>query len=110
MEAIYKYAKRIPYELILFVILAFELLYRIPSPDSMHGFNTMLYAMTYELGFASRLFIGSIFGLFTRFLTEMQLWLSIYITLIILSALVSLVIGSVIRKWITTIAFQSKIL
>lgn len=93
-----KIIKKLQYEILIFSYLLIQLFLKIPLPNKMHSWCTTPYALSYELGFNSRLLIGSFVHMLTDYITIEFLHKFIMIVLICLSLLISILIGIVIRK------------
>lgn len=91
---------RYQYDIIIFLFLSFQLFITCPmyeGIETMFDWCTTSYALTYKLGFASRLFMGSLLNLFVPYLSAKFLWLFIFASLLILNFLLALYLGSCIR-------------
>lgn len=85
------------YELIIFVFLLFTsvLLLHERVVDS-NGMT--IYLMSYRLGFVSKALVGTIFFLFTDYITANQIYIVSIIAYLILIALLSILLGFMIRR------------
>ena len=93
-----KYLCSIKFEILIFTYLLFQLYLKIPSADNMHTWCTTPYALSYEMGFNSRFLIGSFVNILTKYITMEYLHTFILICLILLSLLVAVLLGNVIKK------------
>lgn len=92
-----KYSRFGYYELIIFLFLLFE--FFILKPDEVFNTNTKTaYLLTYEFGFASQSLIGSIFTLFTKFITSRLIYITAIVSFLFLILLISLLLGNIIRN------------
>lgn len=84
-------------ELFLFIMLSAGFLCTLP--DALHDWNSGWYAMDYSLGFDSRLFIGSVLKLFYRdFLPSQAVYAFVMVSILVLLALLSCLLGSALRR------------
>ncbi len=94
IKAIYNIIK---YEMFIFSFLLIELVLKIPGIDHLNPWVTTSYAMTYDLGFSSRLLMGSLIKVVVPFLSVQILYGIILMSLILLSGFTAVLIGRVIR-------------
>lgn len=87
----------ISYEIIIFGFLLFEF-FALVSEKNLGAWEKTFYLVTYEFGFISRAFIGSIFSLFTDYITDKMIYVSSVIFFLILIVMISLLLGRLIRK------------
>jgi hypothetical protein len=87
------------YEIYIFMMLCITLLFTIPDIENLNGYTASYYVLPYsEFGFKSRLLIGSSIRLFTDYVSSRTLYVVITIISLVFIALVSLVIGSIMKK------------
>lgn len=86
------------YEVLIMFYLLFELVKYMPAPGTMERWCITPYTLTYEFGFSSRLFIGSILNFIIPHLTVNKLYIFIFSVIIILCILVTLALGRVIKS------------
>jgi hypothetical protein len=86
------------FDIMIFAFLTFQMYLMMPAVDNIRDWCSTPYALNYSLGFASRLFIGSIVRLLTPYLTEVYLHRFICISLMTMFVALSLFLGSCIRS------------
>ncbi len=88
----------IRYELLLFFFFMLHLITMIPQMKYVSHYVTTHYILTYELGFNSRFMLGSIISLFTDNVTYKMYYVIGMSVFIVLSGIISVLLGRFIRK------------
>jgi hypothetical protein len=88
------------YEVGIFLFLCIQLISSAPPPDGMgSGLILNSYLLSYRYGISSRSFIATIVDLLTRgFISKYFLWHFIFCSLVFLSFLIAVYIGTTIQK------------
>lgn len=84
-------------ELVIFAFLLFKFLI-ITKERNVDSITTTYYLISYEFGFVSRAFIGSVFSLFTDYITNHMLYIVSIVMLLLLIAFISILLGGIIRR------------
>jgi hypothetical protein len=85
------------YELAIFLFLLFEF-FALTSEKYLGSWEKTFYLLNYKFGFISRAFVGSVFSLFTDYVTDDMIYISGIISFLVLIILISLLLGRLIRK------------
>jgi len=85
------------YELLIFAFLLFEFIF-LAYGKLVDPIAKTISLITYKFGFLSKALIGSIFSLFTDRITSHEIYVTAIISYLILSALISLMLGMIIRN------------
>lgn len=87
------------YELFIFAVLMFQLVIICPGIRQMNPFAITPYFLSYQdFGFNSRLFIGTIFRLCSKYISSSAVYYSILIIIICMNALIASMLGRFIRR------------
>lgn len=78
---------KLKYEIMFSIILLANILYYLPTMREISSWTIMPYALSYRLGFISRGFIGSILRLAFPMLTYKEIYIYIFINILLLCAL-----------------------
>lgn len=76
------YKKR--YECMWILILGIYMIYYLPMPSELHDFCVAPYVLSYNLGFISRGFVGSVLSLIFPYITRNEIWAVIGLNQIIM--------------------------
>ncbi|MEI6578612.1 MAG: hypothetical protein WCN92_04030 [Eubacteriales bacterium] len=88
-----------PYEVFIFAVLFLEFLCYVPSISWLNFWNSIYYVLTYDaFDFNSRLILGSIINIFTKYISTKTVYLLINIFTILFIIFVSAVIGKLARN------------
>lgn len=87
------------YEIFIFAILMFEFVVLCPSITNVNPWTFSYYYFSYQdLGFNSRFFIGSVFKIFSNYISTSALYLCIIVIIICVNAFVSVFLGNILRR------------
>jgi len=87
------------YELTFFTVFMFEFLLKIPRIDEMVGWRTTQYVVNYkEYGLVEMGLIGSIFRMFTDYITPTMVYIFELIGVLLLSVTIAVFLGKMIRN------------
>jgi len=94
--------KKYKYELSIFFILVFELIIYAPTPSAMHTYCATPYALSYELGFGTKLFIGTIVTQIANifndgFISYNLVYCFVFFFVLLIAALIAWFIGNSIK-------------
>lgn len=85
------------FEILIFLFLLLEF-FMLTAKNSMGTWEKTFYLLTYEYGFVSRALVGSVFSIFTDFVTDKMIFITAVVSFLFLIFLVSILLGSLIRK------------
>jgi len=85
------------FEIFIFLFLLLEF-FMLTAKNSMGTWEKTFYLLTYEYGFVSRALVGSVFSIFTDFVTEKMLFIAAVASFLFLILMISILLGNLIRK------------
>ena len=92
-----KYLNNYKYELIILLLLIFELVMYIPKSNGMFDWCTTPYLFSYKYGLKSKFLIGSIIDIIHPYLSYRVVYYLILLSLLFIILLVSIYFGKIIR-------------
>lgn len=93
-----KVFEKTKYEVCILIFLLVELIAFIPSTDSMTIWQTLTYLGDYSHGYMPRAFLGEVFSWFTPTISLRLFWCVSVAVTVILSVIISLLCGKIIKK------------
>jgi hypothetical protein len=86
-------------EIFILAVLMFQFIVLCPGIEHLNPFAVTPYFLSYQdFGFNSRLFVGSIFKLFSEYISSSTIYYSIIVIIIFMNALVALTLGAAFRR------------